>query len=472
MTKKNFLFISLLFFLIVFSRFIFLDLRPLHHDEGVNYFFADNIAEGRGWRYDPTNYHGPLFFFVLALSFLFLGVSEFSLRFPAALFGIAMAVLPLFLRFKDEKFERYGKYLASVFLLLSPSLLYYSRYSIHEVSFVLFSFIGVYLLSLILEKRDMSYLPYLALCLALLFTIKETVIIFFLVLFMMILANFKKVKEVEFKEHYRIVWFSVFLFLFVYSLLFTNFFSYGQGFLDSFGAFMPWIERGMGEIGHDKPFYYYFFLILRYELPLLLLGLIGLASAWKKDIFSRGVVIWFLLTFLVYSFISYKTPWLIINMTVPLGFLAVFGTAWLFEKRGKAFGGVVLALSILYLMYFSWMVNFAQPWQSSNSFAYVHTSGEALKLVGAVEEIDGKILIVFNESDYWPLPFYFDQREVGYLSDLSDLAPEDYRKAFQDHKILIVQDRLFSPGDVPEGYSYEKHRLRDGVEMWVVYQKV
>ena len=76
--------------LILISRLVFLDIRPLHSDESVNYFFAENILNGMGFFYDPFNYHGPLYFFMIALSFFYLGISEFSLRFPAAVFGIVL----------------------------------------------------------------------------------------------------------------------------------------------------------------------------------------------------------------------------------------------------------------------------------------------------------------------------------------------------------------------------------------------
>ncbi len=472
MTKRQLLIVGLILLAIV-SRLIFLDLRPLHHDEGVNYFFADNIAEGRGWMYDPTNYHGPLYFFVLALSFVFLGVSEFSLRLPAALFGIVLVILPLFLRFKDDGFGRYGKYLASLFLIFSPSLFYYSRYSIHEIAFVLFSFLGVYFLSLILERKDLFYLPHLAVVLALLFATKETAIIFLFVLLVMILFHWGDVKQIHFREHSGKIWFSVFVFLFVHTLLFTNFFTYTPGFFDSFGAYVPWAARGVGEAGHDKPFYYYSLLLLRYELPLLLLGIFGLFVAWKKrsddgkSIFLRNVALWFLVTFFVYSFIPYKTPWLLLNMTASLCFLASSGLRGIFEKRGKVIALVILALSLIYSGYFSWLVNFAQPWQSSNDFAYVHTSQEALKLVERVDGMGGKILIVFNESSYWPLPFYFDGREVSYFT-VDDLSKEEYVDFFSDHQILLVQDKLFEQGEVPEKYTFEKHILREGVGVWLV----
>ena len=43
----------------IFLRFHLLEIKPLHHDEGVNSYFLLNLAEHWNYKYDPTNYHGP-----------------------------------------------------------------------------------------------------------------------------------------------------------------------------------------------------------------------------------------------------------------------------------------------------------------------------------------------------------------------------------------------------------------------------
>ncbi len=261
--------VVLIIILAIASRLAFLDMRPLHHDEGVNYFFANNIIEGRGYYYNPLNYHGPFYFFALAFSFLIFGISEFSLRFPAAIAGIILTALPLFLLKGKEK------YFASLFLLFSPSIMYYSRYSIHEISFVLFSLVGVYVLSLILEKRNLRYLPIFAFVLALLFTIKETAIIMLFMFFVLTLTNYKKINGIELKKNYMIILLSILVFILTYIVFFSSFFAYWRGVFDSFRGFLPWINRGVSEVGHNKLFYYYGLLILKYELPLFILGIVG-----------------------------------------------------------------------------------------------------------------------------------------------------------------------------------------------------
>ena len=220
MEKKKIVFIFILVILAIFSRFAFLGERVLHHDEGVNYFFASKIINGGGFAYDPLNYHGPFYFFFLALSFFVFGVNEFGLRFPAALFGVLIVLAPLFFRIWKWK----ERVIGSVFLLLSPSLMYYSRYSIHESAFVFFSLMSVYFFSLILERKELKYLPWLAGGLGFLLVTKETAIIMLFILFVMGIANFRRIKEIKFKGKGEIILFSVFIFALIYVVFFTSFY--------------------------------------------------------------------------------------------------------------------------------------------------------------------------------------------------------------------------------------------------------
>src|SRR5689334_4007625 len=58
-------------------RLLFLDLKPLHHDEGVNGLFMTQLFRSGYYHYDPSNYHGPsLYYFGLittTLNALFYG---------------------------------------------------------------------------------------------------------------------------------------------------------------------------------------------------------------------------------------------------------------------------------------------------------------------------------------------------------------------------------------------------------------
>src|SRR5665213_3792814 len=50
-----------------FLRFLLLSMKPPHFDEGINGWFVDQMMHSGFYKYDPTNYHGPLHFYILFL---------------------------------------------------------------------------------------------------------------------------------------------------------------------------------------------------------------------------------------------------------------------------------------------------------------------------------------------------------------------------------------------------------------------
>src|SRR5437773_9335993 len=49
--------------LAIFLRFLLLGIKPPHFDEGINGWFVDQVVKTGFYKYDPTNYHGPLHFY-------------------------------------------------------------------------------------------------------------------------------------------------------------------------------------------------------------------------------------------------------------------------------------------------------------------------------------------------------------------------------------------------------------------------
>src|SRR6202047_413498 len=76
-------------------RFFLLGIKPPHFDEGINGWFVDQIMKTGFYKYDPTNYHGPLHFYVLLLSQALLGRNLWALRLPVVLVSIPSVWLAL-----------------------------------------------------------------------------------------------------------------------------------------------------------------------------------------------------------------------------------------------------------------------------------------------------------------------------------------------------------------------------------------
>ena len=85
-----------------FLRFFFLGMKPPHFDEGINGWFVDQMVKNGFYRYDPTNYHGPLHFYVLFFSQTLFGRNIWALRLPVVLVSIVCVWLTL----KFEPFVR------------------------------------------------------------------------------------------------------------------------------------------------------------------------------------------------------------------------------------------------------------------------------------------------------------------------------------------------------------------------------
>lgn len=149
----------------IFVRFFWLELKPLHHDEGVNGYFLTSLFREGTYRYDPSNYHGPdLYYIALAFSKIF-GLNTLSVRSSVAVFGVLTVVLAFFLK---RYIGKIGSLAAALFLALSPGMVYISRYFIHEMLFVFFSFGIVVSVLYFIEKRKAGIFSIAALSLLLL----------------------------------------------------------------------------------------------------------------------------------------------------------------------------------------------------------------------------------------------------------------------------------------------------------------
>src|SRR6266481_6967663 len=151
--KRQLLFPALIPLLAAIVRVAFLDIKPPHFDEGINGWFCDQMAKTGFYAYDPTNYHGPLHFYVLFVSLQLFGRSLWALRLPVVL----ASLLSMFWIFLFRPFlSRTVCYLAALGMAISPGFIFYDRYSIHEswmVLFLIVTFWGILGISTSKEPR-------------------------------------------------------------------------------------------------------------------------------------------------------------------------------------------------------------------------------------------------------------------------------------------------------------------------------
>ena len=198
--------------------------------------------------------------------------------------------------------------------------------------------------------------------------------------------------------------------------LFTGVFLYPRGALDMVAAFSFWTNTGMAHTGHEKPFFYWLGLMSAYEWPCL----IGLVLAPVLFFFAERPLRLLLLvgvgTFLAYSIIPYKTPWLILNLLWPLAFGA--GAAinritpplriWRGVRTGVAIAGFA---SIFFSSYEMWRLSFRDFAKTGEPYVYVQSTLQMKAGVDVVmshlkrapEDIAMRVLSL--NKDPWPLPY-------------------------------------------------------------------
>ena len=165
--------IGIIFLLGSAFRLIGLQIKPPHFDEGINWFFTQNVLKSGFYIYDPHNYHGPLHFYLLALTEILFSSEVWSYRFVTACFSI----MSLILVFLSKSYLGRTAFLTAFFFAISPALIFYSRYAIHETELVFFLILSFYgLLKMAHQHYQKGFCLFLIGCTGCLLT-KETFII-------------------------------------------------------------------------------------------------------------------------------------------------------------------------------------------------------------------------------------------------------------------------------------------------------
>jgi predicted membrane-bound mannosyltransferase/DNA-binding beta-propeller fold protein YncE len=160
--------------LFIASRFYMLENRVMSHDESLHTYYSWLLSEGRGYTHTPMM-HGPLQFHLIALSYFLFGDNDFSSRIPAVLASIFGLI---FLWNYRRYLGTIGTLIAAGMVLISPYLLYYSRYVRNESFVVVIGLVTLWSILRYLETGKDRYLYYLTTATVLHFIVKETAYIY------------------------------------------------------------------------------------------------------------------------------------------------------------------------------------------------------------------------------------------------------------------------------------------------------
>jgi uncharacterized protein (TIGR03663 family) len=323
--NKELLFLAIIILLGIVFRFLDLDIRPIHHDESLHgvyglYYYTDN-ATGF-YKYNPL-LHGPFLYNTLPWFYHFFGVSLTSIRLMAAFSGLLISLFPLL-------FSRYlGSQKTLLFLcftLLSPTLIFWSRFAREDPHIILFtmSFLFIYFTNQNQKLRNLV-LPTLF---VLPFCVKENAYLFLVLLIAYLVAEtftFKfllkrpgpSIKTLfnGISKSYVHFFIGCAIAAFVYCYYYSAGFVYPEGILDGLyrKSLAYWFEQHKVE-RIAGPFSYQFFMISWYE-PVFLFAVIAhlihfyrKAPRWALLSFIVPVTIAFIASFLV-SDTAFTTNW-------------------------------------------------------------------------------------------------------------------------------------------------------------------
>ncbi len=444
-----------------------LAVRPFHHDEGVNgWFFVRLWAQG-DYRYDPGNYHGPtLYFLSLPFAWMAGGPSDAVLRGVAVAASLATVALATALA---PRLGRSGAGAAALLLAVSPAAVYFGRDYIHESLFALCT------LGLVVAGERAATTgartAYVAAGVAagVFVATKETAFPHLAIFGAALLAAAPRAPLVLVRK-----WggpaLAAAAALVVAAGFYTNGFTAPSAILDPIRALPGWISRGTGGVEHAKPWFTYLAWLSRMEAGLLVLGVLGVVVGLvTRRPFDRFVAVWAAGTLVFYSALSYKTPWLVVGLVLPLAVAAglVVREAW---RIAAAHGGVWPRAGVAAVLVLVVGLGAGQAWDaaivryddSAVLYPYAQTVRGYRDLLAAVDAATagrdpGQVRLAVTAKEYWPLPW--DLRRFPQAAWFG--APREGL----DHDVVIAAADAPPPVADPAAYDRTVFPLRGGIEL-------
>ena len=475
-----------IFLVSLFLRLWSLDLKLFHHDEAVHAWFSYRLLHEGFYVYDPS-YHGPFLYYATAAMFQLFGDSDLVGRILPALFGASLTLM-VYGIYRLGYLDKTQTLIASLFIAISPDLVYFSRFLRHDIFQLAFTLVLVVALLYYARTSKVQYAMMGAVAAALGMCCKEDMPITLLIFFSygVYLLWQKKVQLPSTWK--RDVGVSCSLFFFIILLFYSSFGSHPDILITgAFSAIEHWTAMS-SQCRICGPWFFYIILMILYELPILILAIIGtvqflgksegtlLSIGWfkkhcrilrkepslaelverssrqlkrdakrdRREEFFRFFIYWMILSMAAYAYIGEKVPWLIIHQILPMIFVATYAMT-----PKKAIFAVVASV---FLILCTWHVAFV-PSDVNEPIVQVQNS-EDLRTVMAL--IDSADHVVIASSNYWPLPWYYRGEKGAKLAY--------YGKKLDESAVLSLNADLIITYDVESyeslpGYEKQTYKL-------------
>lgn len=432
-----------------------LSVRPMHNDEAVNAIKLQSMLGQGSYRYDPNEHHGPTLYYGAFVWTEILSAGDFSvlseteLRALTVLFGLGLILL---LPLVADGLGRGATIWAGMLTALSPAMVFYSRYFIHEMLLVFFTFLALAAFWRHYRSGKIYWALISGAAIGLMQSTKETFVLSVAAAGAALVLNklwahsgdLSRVhprKVIEPLAVGLIAWGVVTL------IFFSSFFTNWRGVLDSVRTYLPWMNRAAGNSPHIHPWNFYLSRLAWFHVPggpvwsegfILGLAVVGIFVAFTgkrrsnaKPNFLRFLAFYTLTLTLIYSLISYKTPWCLLNfwhgaiLLAGVGAVALWGFAR--SRWGKLVVGLFLVGGASQLAFQAAHSAGIYSADRRNPYVYAQTSPDILELTEKVnalaqasaQKLHLSIAVCAPENDYWPLPWYlraFDR--VAWSTDL------------------------------------------------------
>jgi uncharacterized protein (TIGR03663 family) len=441
-----------------------LALRPLHNDEGVNALKFGRLWVNNNYKYDPNEFHGPtLPYFTLPAAWLdgspdFNQFTEATYRSVTVAFGAGLVLLVLLL---SPELGRAETLWAAALTAISPAMVFYSRYYIHEMLLVFFTALSFFCAWRYIQNARPIWALASGIGLGLMAATKETFVFALAALVLSVGATvlwerWRGSSANAFHPQWRTAHLvrALAAGLAVTLIFFSSFFHNAQGPLAAIQTYLPWLRRAGGATEHAHSWTFYFQRLLFFhskggpiwsEVFIAALAAVGFCAALVAPrVLPRLIAFYTLWLTFFYTVLAYKTPWCLLGFYHGMILLAGVGAVFLWRacaSRGlRTRVSVALAVGAMQLTWQAWAENFAVdksgvPYCDSpkNPYVYSQTVPDALRLVQTVEALAHAspqgfetVVEVVSPESYWPLPWYLRRfKNAGYWEEVPNqpLAP-------------------------------------------------
>jgi uncharacterized protein (TIGR03663 family) len=466
-----------------------LGLRPMHNDEAVNAQKLRELWEKGVYRYDPHEYHGPVLYYA-SLPAVWLSRArdygqwrEATLRLVPVLFGVGLILLLWLQRDGVGQGATLG---AAALLAISPAMVFYSRYFVHEMLLVFFTALLIAAGWRYSRTRRIGWALLAGAAAGLMYATKETFVFSLAALAGALVLTRLCGRRLHAGDHdpqprpgtrttslplptspalscstapegeRRAAWnwrhglAALGTGLAVAVVFFTSFFTNLTGALDALRTYLPWMERAGGASPHIHPWWFYLERLLWFhhgrgpvytEGFILVLALIGWLACLRRSsgsVSGSGLVrflgFYSILLGGAYSVVPYKTPWCLLGFWYAVIVVAGVGAAvvlrWQPRRWLRAVLSAVLVLGAAHLVWQTLQTSYVIPAERRNPYAYAQTSPDILELVDKIQALarvhpqgDQMWLnVIASDQDYWPLPWYL--RRLTRVGWWSELPPD------------------------------------------------